>query len=413
MRPIKDKLLGCSIALISALLVLDHGQASNIQQIPNQLAAVTALGYPTAGASTSNLTINYGGASFSQGGVIWSANSANQAGFFGNIDSSGYPFTSYLAEYDYIDGSNRIQCFNGANAPCRIQPADGFLSIGSQLPIPPVPLTVGGSAMGVWDVTSLASESLTNGALTGGTSWSATTDCALTANAATCTYSAGTASTLSQASGTLAIAGHGGRLYKFVYTISGLTGTPTATITNTFCNLASSAQLCNLDLRSTGTKTTYFQAVTVPGNFTISTTLMTGQAFTIDTLSLKEVTGGNMFVGGALTPQTYATATRCYSAASPAVCGSAAAGAAVIAAAATTVVVNTTAVTLTSGVDSQISVTEDSSIGTILGVTCNTQSLLVLGAPRVTARVNGTSFTVSVDVGPTANPLCFSYSIIN
>ena len=372
-----------------------------------------AVGSAKSGAASANLTINYGNASFSQGGLIWASNGSGQAGFFGNIDSSGYPFTSYLAEYDYIDGANRIQSFNGANAPLRLQPNTGFVDVGSQIAIPPVPLTVGGSAMGVWDVTSLAAESLTNGALTSGTSWTATTDCSLVSNAGTCTYSAGTASTISQASGTLAIAGHANRLYKFVYTISGLAGAPTAIVSSTFCNVLSSAQICALDLRSNGTKTTYFQASSGPGNFTISTTLTTGQAFTIDTLSLKEVTSGNIWVGGSITPQTFGTATRCYSAASPAVCGSAAAGAAVIAASATSVVVDTTAVTLTSGVDSQISVTEDSSIGTILGVTCNTQSQLVLGAPRVTARVNGTSFTVSIDVGPTSNPMCFSYSIIN
>ena len=105
----------------------------------------------------------------------------------------------------------------------------------------------------------------------------------------------------------------------------------------------------------------------------------------------------------------YATTANCSSSANPAVCGAASAGSVAIAASATSVVVNTTAVTA----NSQITVTEDSSLGTKLGVTCNTQSLLVLGVPKVTARTPGTSFTVGIEVGPTTSPLCVSYSIVN
>jgi hypothetical protein len=71
--------------------------------------------------------------------------------------------------------------------------------------------------------------------------------------------------------------------------------------------------------------------------------------------------------------------------------------------------VDTTAVTA----NSQVLLTEDSSLGTKLGVTCNTQSLLTLGVPKVTARTAGTSFTVSVEVAPTTYPLCLSYAIFN
>jgi hypothetical protein len=112
---------------------------------------------------------------------------------------------------------------------------------------------------------------------------------------------------------------------------------------------------------------------------------------------------------GQIKPALYSTATNCSSSASPAVCGSAAAGSFVIAASATSVVVNTSAVTA----NSQILLTEDSSLGTKLGVTCNTQSLLTLGVPKVTARTAGTGFTASIEVGPTTNPLCISYAILN
>jgi len=118
---------------------------------------------------------------------------------------------------------------------------------------------------------------------------------------------------------------------------------------------------------------------------------------------------GSMRASTSTTSATYLTATNCTSSASPAVCASAASGTAVIAASATTVVVNTTAVTA----NSEIMITEDQGLGTKLSVTCNTQSLLVVGTPRVTARTAGTSFTVGVDVAPTANPICFSYTVVN
>jgi hypothetical protein len=103
------------------------------------------------------------------------------------------------------------------------------------------------------------------------------------------------------------------------------------------------------------------------------------------------------------------TSLHCYSSASPAVCNAAPVGSVVIAAGATSVVVDTSAVTA----NGQILLTEDSSLGTDLGVTCNTQSLLAVGVPKVTARVAGTSFTVGIEVGPTTNPMCLSFSIIN
>jgi hypothetical protein len=112
---------------------------------------------------------------------------------------------------------------------------------------------------------------------------------------------------------------------------------------------------------------------------------------------------------GQVKPALYSTATNCSSSASPAVCGSAAAGSFVIAAKTTSVVVHTTAVTA----NSQILLTEDSSLGSKLSVTCNTQSPLVLGAPIVTRRSAGTSFTAAIQVGPTTNPMCVSYTIIN
>lgn len=95
----------------------------------------------------------------------------------------------------------------------------------------------------------------------------------------------------------------------------------------------------------------------------------------------------------------------CNSAASPAVCGTATTGSVVIAAGATSVVVNTARVTG----DSQVLVLFDSSLGTRLGVTCNT----TYAAPFVTARSSGVSFTISVAGAPAVNPACYSFLVLN
>ena len=96
----------------------------------------------------------------------------------------------------------------------------------------------------------------------------------------------------------------------------------------------------------------------------------------------------------------------CSSSASPAVCGSYASGNVVIATGVTTVVVDTTKVTP----NSQIFLTFDSSLGTKLGVTCNTTEPAGFG---VSARVTLTSFTIEAVAAPVTNPACFSYFIVN
>ncbi len=118
---------------------------------------------------------------------------------------------------------------------------------------------------------------------------------------------------------------------------------------------------------------------------------------------------GNWTSTGSMNTTKILTPNNCLSVASPAVCSTYAAGASNILAATTTEVVNTSAVTA----NSNIIVVEDQGLGARLGVTCNTQSLLVVGTPRVTARSAGTSFTVGVDVAPTTNPICFNYIIQN
>jgi fibronectin-binding autotransporter adhesin len=153
----------------------------------------------------------------------------------------------------------------------------------------------------------------------------------------------------------------------------------------------------------------------------LSGTTLTGST-SLKTLSFRSLgdvelfsTGGNVptFKVGAsfeagLSSTLYQSATNCSDSAGDAACGSAAAGSVVVDAADTATVVSTTAVTANSQVVLQI----DAGLGTRLGVTCNTQAGSVFN-PRVTARTAATSFTITVDAGPTTNPLCLSYWVVN
>lgn len=126
----------------------------------------------------------------------------------------------------------------------------------------------------------------------------------------------------------------------------------------------------------------------------------------VDTVNRKFVFGNGQ---NTVIVQTgrYTTDVNCSSAASPAVCTTAAAGSVVVAAGATTVVVDTTAVTA----NSQILLQFDASLGTKLGVTCNT----TVAPPSIATggRSAGVSFTITVPAAPVTNPACYSYDIIN
>lgn len=101
----------------------------------------------------------------------------------------------------------------------------------------------------------------------------------------------------------------------------------------------------------------------------------------------------------------------CSSNASPAVCTSASAGSVAIPTGVTSValVVNTTAVTA----NSQILITSDDSLGTKLGVTCNSTLATIAGGFAVTARTANTSFTITFNGTIATNPVCVSFYIIN
>lgn len=120
---------------------------------------------------------------------------------------------------------------------------------------------------------------------------------------------------------------------------------------------------------------------------------------------LKPFTTGAVSLGDSTHQVASASFVNCTSGASPAVCGASVVGGVAVAAAATSLVVNTTAVTA----KSRIVLTMDSSLGTDLGITCNTTNI----AAWVSARTAGTSFTITTASGPVTNPMCLNYTILN
>lgn len=100
----------------------------------------------------------------------------------------------------------------------------------------------------------------------------------------------------------------------------------------------------------------------------------------------------------------------CVSATSPSVCGYATSGSAAIPTGTNpNLTVNTNAVIA----GSRIIITPDSSVGALLGITCNTTLATTTIHPVVTARTAATSFTMSYNGVVTTNPVCVNWQIVN
>jgi hypothetical protein len=125
--------------------------------------------------------------------------------------------------------------------------------------------------------------------------------------------------------------------------------------------------------------------------------------------SVKDFGRNNFNENGQIRSDTRHTATdlslSCTSSSSPSVCGSALSGAVVMAPGTRSLVVRTTAVTA----NSEIVLTFDSSLGSRLGVVCNT----TYNAPWVSNRTASTDFRISVLSAPGTNPACYTYLILN
>ena len=379
--------------------------------LPANLGNSLTFGPGGSGAGSAHATCNAGGSSFSQCGFLFSFNNVLTYGFYVNLQNApisyNYPslqtggLFGYYTIYDSIDGVDRLEALAGPNAPIFLNPQDGNVGIGGNgVRAAPLPLSFPNGV--AFDPTTLDSTSLTNGTFSSsGASWTQTNDCSFGTSSAICAFSAGTASTISQASGTLAIPGVGNRIYKLTYTVSGVSGTPSAAITSAFASI-SAANPSNLYLAN-GTWHLYIASVNSTGAFTIATTLTSGQAFTLTNLSLQQVLGGTFYAGNQVNSRTFGTSENCVSTSSPAPCSKAAAGIVQVAASGTSIQVNTTAVTT----NSRFALTYST-----VGIS-SPANMTSLGPPYISAINSGVSFTITLPVAPTTNPINITYILMN
>jgi hypothetical protein len=137
----------------------------------------------------------------------------------------------------------------------------------------------------VYDPATYYPTSLTNGALTSGTSWTGADDFASSGNKAVYTHSTG-AGTYTQAVTALARTGKSGARYDFHYTISSPANTaPTIVITSAFAD--ADTALSGLD--TAGKYIVRFTATTTPGDFILSGTSAAAGAVSFDDIALYEI----------------------------------------------------------------------------------------------------------------------------
>lgn len=125
----------------------------------------------------------------------------------------------------------------------------------------------------------LGAEALNEGTFVTHADWDVTGDGSDAGANFTHTHATGV-STLTQTAANLAVPGIASRWYRFNYTVSGVAGVVTASITTAFALTSTSLTLVD------GAQTTYFKSAVVPGNFVITNTSGVGGAFVLDSLSL-------------------------------------------------------------------------------------------------------------------------------
>lgn len=149
----------------------------------------------------------------------------------------------------------------------------------------------------IYGESTLGSESLNETAFTTHAKWDVTNG--FTDSAGYANYAANASvSTLTQTSANMAVAGVASKWYKFTYTLSNKSYSPTATITTAFALSAVSLTMTE------GTHTLYFESAAVPGDFVISVPGQEYGTFRLDDLTLKELQGGDLTVNGALSARS-------------------------------------------------------------------------------------------------------------
>jgi hypothetical protein len=202
------------------------------------------------------------------------------------------------------------------------------------------------------------------------------------------------------------------------YTVEALAGDSTITIPGA----VGSTALQNATINAASYNTVTWAAVTGATKYTVRRTVSAGVPATLGALATcTGITGlscvDNGLVGdGGVAPAAnttgttnsakFATATVCASGASPSACGSAASGNVALPAGGTTLTVNTTSINAAS----QVQITENTTVGAALGVTCNATIVRTYSVTTITA---STSFVITSSAAPAVNPACLSYSIRN
>ena len=133
--------------------------------------------------------------------------------------------------------------------------------------------------------------------------------------------------------------------------------------------------------------------------------LGSGDTYVFTAATIPTLTSTTINNSGVTTSGSYRTTSVCALSGTNPNCGSAAAGFVSILAGATTNTISTSAVTA----NSQILLQFDPTLGTALGVTCNTNSQAIYPTTKNAA----SGFIVTTSTAPTTNPLCFSYSVVN
>ncbi|MBN1331604.1 hypothetical protein JW978_01825 [Candidatus Dojkabacteria bacterium] len=145
---------------------------------------------------------------------------------------------------------------------------------------------------------TFGSETLTNGDLTGGTSWSATPGFTLSTDRANYAHSAGPGTgILTQSSGSFATPAAANRMYRFTYTTSSVVAGCSAYIGTEFAD--KTIYLPGISATA-GTYDVVFKSNAAPGDFVIYASSTAG-SFRIDTFSLVESQSGDIIANGQLT----------------------------------------------------------------------------------------------------------------
>lgn len=157
-------------------------------------------------------------------------------------------------------------------------------------------LHIWGADVSIINPNSLAAESLADPTdFTDDADWDFTGEVAASGTNAVFTFSSTGAGTITQTNGAMAIVGVNSRWYKAVYVVS------SSTVADAVMTITSAFALAAVTLSTAdGTHTVYFKSAVAAdaADFVIDITGATAGAFTLESITVKEVTGGDLKING-------------------------------------------------------------------------------------------------------------------